>query len=376
MARSAGSTPPTSIGAPRWRRCARAPSACGCCAPENLLFELGPHLYAFAIDLFGPLDEIELRLSKPIEVPGGITHHQSWRVLARAGDVDVSLAMSLVEGIDDRSVSLRGVSGAARLDFAADTLILDRPNAADIVVNPLRAELARARQHLREGAANAARQLGSLNRKSPYALGFRGMIAAFPRGPGGDRDRPALLRVRRRGGDRRRRAHAGAASAPRPRALVIGGTGFIGRYLTRALVASGRDVRVLSRGRADPFADLGGRVETVPASLNDPAALRTAMAEVDAVFHLARAEEASWEGYLENDVAVTEAIAEAALDAGVRLFVYTGTIASYDASRPGRPIDEDTGFGPDMERRNLYARSKALCEARLEALRGRAACRS
>lgn len=126
---------------------------------------------------------------------------------------------------------------------------------------------------------------------------------------------------------------------------------------------------MLSRGRADPFADLGGRVETVPASLKDPAALRAAMAGVDAVFHLARAEEASWEGYLENDVAVTEAIAEAALDAGVRLFVYTGTIASYDASRPGRPIDEDTGFGPDMERRNLYARSKALCEARLEALR-------
>jgi predicted dehydrogenase/nucleoside-diphosphate-sugar epimerase len=349
-------------------------------APQNLLLELGPHLYAFAIDLFGPLNDVELRVAKPIEIPGGVPHFQSWRVLARAGHVDVSLALSLVEGIDDRTLSLRGVSGAARLDFANDVLLLDRPNAADIVLNPLQRELSQAGQHLGQGTANAMRQLGSLNRKSPYALGFQGAIAAFYRAlrEGSPIDRSfsgdsaaevigAIEQTLRqlRAPSRTRASTALLQTPPGPTVLVTGGTGFIGRCLTRALVASGRRVRVLSRGRANLFADLGGGVEIIPASLKDSEGLLAAMAGVDAVFHLARAEETTWEGYLEHDVAVAEAIAEAVLAAGVRLLVYTGTIASYDASRPDRAITEGTDFGQDMERRNLYARSKALCEARL-----------
>jgi len=47
--------------------------------------------------------------------------------------------------------------------------------------------------------------------------------------------------------------------------------------------------------------------------------------------------------------------------------IYTGTIASYDMSDPRGVITEDTGFG-DISQRNLYARSKAECEARLMAL--------
>lgn len=350
--------------------------------PENLLLELGPHLYAFAIDLFGGLDDIDVRVGKPIDIPGGTTHWQSWRIWARGGCADVALTLSLVEGIDDRSLSVRGVSGAARLDFGNDTLVIDRQNAADIIVNPLRHEMSQAGQHVREGVGNAARQLASLNRKSPYALGFHNAIGAFYRSI-----REGLPIDPRFSGAAAAEvigaieatvaclpaapAHAAAAAAisvPNHDILVIGGTGFIGRALTRALVASGRGVRVLSRGASNPFADLGPAVEIVPVSLRDRDGLARAMAGVDTVYHLARAEEASWEGYLENDVAVTEAIADAAIAAGVRRFVYTGTIASYDASRQGPPITEATGFGDDMEHRNLYARSKALCEERLTEL--------
>ncbi len=350
--------------------------------PENLLLELGPHLYAFAIDLFGGLDDIEVRVGKPIGIPGGTTHWQSWQVWARGGCADVALNLSLVEGIDDRSLSVRGVSGAARLDFGNDTLVIDRQNAADIIVNPLRHELSQAGQHLREGFGNAARQLASLNRKSPYALGFHNAIGAFyrairdglPIDPrfSGAAAAEVIGAIEATVARLPAAPATAAAAAPAPvmahDILVIGGTGFIGRALTRALVASGRGVRVLSRGASNPFSDLGAAVEIVPVSLRDRDGLARAMAGIDTVFHLARAEEASWEGYLENDVAVTEAIADAALAAGVRRFVYTGTIASYDASRQGPPITEETGFGGDMEHRNLYARSKALCEERLTAL--------
>ncbi len=349
-------------------------------SPQNLLLELGPHLFAFAQDLFGPLTQLDLRTSNPVALPGGCELPQNWQIRGRAGRVDVTLHLSLVEGAEDRSVEVHGVAGTARLDYGADVLVLARPNASDIVVNPLRSQMALAGQHLGEGLRNALRQAGSLNRKSPYGLGFRGAVAAFYGAIAAGRavdarfsgasgvevitaiERVCLLLPAAK--------VVAAVAVPVPvqavgaKMLVIGGTGFIGRALVRNLVAAGFGVRVLSRGRANPFADLGAAVEVVAASLTDPIELRMAMQGIDTVYHLARAEESSWEGYLQNDVAVTEAVATAAVAGSVRRLVYTGTIASYDASDRRQPVTEATGFGP-MERRNLYARSKALCEERL-----------
>ena len=349
-------------------------------SPENLMLELGPHLHAFAQDLFGPMEDISLRLLRPVTLPTGVTLPQGWCVQGRASGTELTLSVSLVEGADDRSVSLRGSAGAARLDFANDTLIVERANASDIVLNPLRAELARAGAHLREGVRNAVVQARSLNRRQPYALGFEGAFSGFydairqgqslPDAFSGETAvavmeglaqvtdlLPARLAARPKA-----QAATGA-----PDVLVIGGTGFLGRELVTQLAAEGRHVGVLSRARTNPFAAVQGQVQMVGASVHDPRALEQAMQGVACVYHLARAEEATWDGYLKNDVAVTENLARAAIAAGVRRFVYTGTIASYDASNPARTITEDTEFG-DMSRRNLYARSKALCEARLMAL--------
>ncbi|SHH65214.1 NAD-dependent epimerase/dehydratase family protein [Marivita hallyeonensis] len=348
--------------------------------PKNLLLELGPHLMGFIVDLFGVPHIQSVQLSKPIDLPGHDTRHQAWRIMAQAGDVDVTLTISMVETIDDRSLTLRGSSGRARLDFAADTLVVERENASDLVVNPLRHQLDLSWQHLREGVGNAVTQVTSLNRKSPYALSFQGMNAAVYGALRRDKDAdarfsgksaikvmtaldqalalvpdadltPARPKVRTRD--------------PKPTAMVIGGTGFIGRALTRALVAKGQDVRVLSRGRFGPFPDLPDEVETVGVSLYDKAALIEAMQGIDVVYNLARSLEGTWEDALEHDVGVSVRIAEACQEAGVKRLVYTGTIASYDMSSPLQKITEDVPFPTDMSDRNMYARSKAECEKRL-----------
>lgn len=351
-------------------------------APENLLKELGPHLFAFATDLFGPVEVLHLDLSRPVALPGMGRRPQSWRILARAGGVNLSLALSLVETWDDRSVSLRGSSGQARLDYANDRLVVRRENASDLVLNPLRAELSAGGQHLGSGLGHAARELASLNRKSPYALSFRGMLAEVYGALAANRPVPArfsgsqAVRVMDAidaacaliPDSWRPAAPPVRSRAPRPSALVIGGTGFIGRHLVRGFVAAGRDVRVASRGGAGPFADLPDRVETVPVSLHDREALEAAMQGCEIVVNLARALEKTWEGCLRNDVDVSVRVAEAALAAGVKRLVYTGTIASYDMSDPSVTITEATGFAEDMTDRNLYARSKAECERRLEAM--------
>ncbi|MDC0736829.1 NAD-dependent epimerase/dehydratase family protein [Cognatishimia sp. SS12] len=349
--------------------------------PKNLLLELGPHLFGFAVDLFGAPEIEYLSLGKPIALPADTDRPQSWRILARAGDVDVTLNISLVETMDDRSVTVRGSSAQARLDYAQDTLVVAAENASDIVVNPLRRQLSQSAQALREGAVNLARQLSSLNRKSAYGLSFQGAFAAFydslqSQNPLDERfDGAAAVQVMQAIDDTLALMPAPAEKprpqsnkTPKPNVLVIGGTGFIGRALTRKLVARGHDVRVLSRGRTGPFDDIADHVELFSAPLTDRAALLAAMEGIEAVYHLGKSLDKSWEACLKNDVGVTVGIAEAALEAGVKRFVYTGTIASYDMSDPAVTITEKTGFSDDMSDRNLYARSKAKCEQELEIL--------
>lgn len=344
---------------------------------RNLLLELGPHLFAFAVNLFGPLKVLHIETAKDVTLPAGGSRPQSWRILARAGDVDVTINLSLVETFDDRSVVVRGSSGMARYDYANDVLMVAQDNTADIVLNPFAKQMSLAWGHLREGTVNGARQLVSLNRKSPYGLSFRGALSPFY---AAIRDGEAL--------DSRFAPEAAILvmqaiddalellpkalpvpdapkGIPKPDVLVIGGTGFIGRELVRKLVAQGRDVRVLSRGSGGPFDDIADQVEMFSASLHDPDGVVAAMGGIKTVYHLGKSMDATWEAALRNDVGVTVAIAEAAIAAGVERFIYTGTIASYDMSDPETVITEKSGFQEDMSDRNLYARSKAMCEARL-----------
>jgi nucleoside-diphosphate-sugar epimerase len=61
-------------------------------------------------------------------------------------------------------------------------------------------------------------------------------------------------------------------------------------------------------------------------------------------------------------------LAQAALSAGVKRFIYTGTIASYASGNPHDVIDNDTPVDPAIARRDHYARSKAACEGLLQAM--------
>jgi predicted dehydrogenase/nucleoside-diphosphate-sugar epimerase len=345
---------------------------------KNLLLELGPHLFAFGVDLFGPLDVHHVAVAKPIAIPGDTDRAQGFRILASAGDVSITINLSLVETMDDRSVTLHGSTATARYVYAHDVLVVDGENAADIVANPFLRQMGLAGQHLREGVVNATRQLVSLNRKSPYGLSFAGLAGAFYAAI--HSGRPLDARFAGDGATHVMGAIDAAidllptaapkpkpatTKTPKPTVLIIGGTGFLGRALTRAWVAKGRDVRVLSRGSSGPFDDIADHVELFGASLTDPDQLAAAFDGIEIAYHLGKSMDATWDAALKNDVAVTETIARAANAAGVTRFIYTGTIASYDMSDPAVTITEETGFGDDMSERNIYARSKAECEARL-----------
>jgi uncharacterized protein YbjT (DUF2867 family) len=122
------------------------------------------------------------------------------------------------------------------------------------------------------------------------------------------------------------------------RTLVIGATGHVGTHLLPLLAAEaaavdGGQVRVLVRSaeRAAPLWNAG--FDVILGDLADADAVKRAVADVDAVLHLAPA-----------DQDATVRLAQAALNAGVRRFVYlTGR-------RPGaeselRRLHREEGLG-------------------------------
>jgi len=74
------------------------------------------------------------------------------------------------------------------------------------------------------------------------------------------------------------------------RYLVTGGTGFIGRNVTRAMVRSGHNIRVLdnnSRGNLESLKDISGEFEFISGDIRDSELVRKACKGQDGVVHLA-----------------------------------------------------------------------------------------
>jgi predicted dehydrogenase/nucleoside-diphosphate-sugar epimerase len=356
-------------------------------AEGNLLFELGAHLAAFVIDLLGPLDDLAAVASDSIELPGNQRVYRHWNAIGRHGRTSVSMNLSVAPGQPDRSVHVRGAAAVARLDFERDIYWRERARSNSALFDPLHTARSTARQIAAQGWRNTRRQLAAVFARTPHATAFQDSIsnsvAAFY---GTFHGKPDSRLEGRFGAEVIRlcerivaAANAEPASPPkpirtvdlgpltRPTVLVVGGTGFIGKRLVHSLIGRGVGVRVLSRSVESARVVLSGLpVEVVQGSHEDRAALDRALAGIDVVYHLAKATGQRWDDYVKGDVEPTRVLAEAALAHKVARFIYTGTIDSYDSADARTVIDSSSAVDARIARRNLYARSKAACEAILQ----------
>ncbi|MGH2987859.1 MAG: NAD-dependent epimerase/dehydratase family protein [Solirubrobacterales bacterium] len=146
------------------------------------------------------------------------------------------------------------------------------------------------------------------------------------------------------------------------RALVTGGSGFIGGRLIESLVGDGRVVRALARSQssADRVAGLGA--EPVRGELGDPESLHAAAAGCELVFHAAAKVEDSgpWAEFERDNVQGTRNVVEACTATGVERLVHVSTEAVLIAGEPLVGVDETAPLRTDS--RAPYPRSKALAE--------------
>jgi len=368
--------------------------------PRNILIEIGPHLVSQVLDLVGHPGEISyeilVRPTNPVLLPNGRRFYRRWQVNALAGKTPVDLRFSFVPGFSQYTIEVRGTLAAATVDFERNTYTLDehRPSDPDfetrtIVASRARSLKTQANQTLLKYIKS---KLHLEARGNAYGESISRAMDAFyePKGAALDERLDQKL-------DERLDGQSGARiiglcerigalanlpaeetvpwNAPQvvtctvaPRILVLGGTGFIGKELLRQLTAAGHNVRVLARGLVGIPAGLraSGKLDCVVGDVADKAALLRAMKGVDCVFHLARANVKSWADYQQLEIEATRQVAECALESKVKRFIYTGTIDSYYLGANAGVITEATPLDPQIKRRNLYARAKAVSEGILE----------
>ncbi|MCC2675343.1 MAG: afr [Ramlibacter sp.] len=359
-------------------------------SPGNLMLELGAHVASFALDLLGPADDVQATPGRPLDLPNGGMTYRRWSVSGTAGGAWFSLNLFATPGEPLRRVTVRGLAGIATLDFLRDTLTFEKVRASNPAFEGLGHALRASGQLLSQGLAGTGGALAGVLRKLPAADPYKASIwncvrAFYTAGEIDDRISPAFgaqvialceKAIQAGLGTRSETAvqpTLGGAPAPATHgsngdrcALVVGGTGFIGKRLVHELLEVGYRVRVLSRNAASASAELTDpRIEILQGWHGDPAMARKCVAGANVVFHLAKAAGERWEDYVANDVEPTKVLAEAALECGVDRFVYTGTIDSYDSADPQTTIGSDTPLDPRIVSRNLYARSKAACESLL-----------
>ncbi len=148
------------------------------------------------------------------------------------------------------------------------------------------------------------------------------------------------------------------------KALVTGGTGFVGSHIVRALGEAGHTARVLHRSSSKLDALIGLHYESALGDILDEPALEAACQDCDWVFHVAAVADywrADHSKMFEANIEGTRRVLNAAHNAGVKRVVFTSSAAAIGLRTDRQPSNERVPFNlsPDHF---PYGYSKVLAE--------------
>lgn len=144
------------------------------------------------------------------------------------------------------------------------------------------------------------------------------------------------------------------------KALVTGGSGFVGQYLLEQLIAEGYETRSLNRHPSPLLKKLG--VEERLGSLDDFDAVDAAVRGCDVVFHIAAYPSIVMDPapYYRTNVLGSRNIVAACLRQRVRKLVYTSTQCVANTVESQEGIDESVPYAPQFL--GWYQMTKAVAE--------------
>lgn len=151
--------------------------------------------------------------------------------------------------------------------------------------------------------------------------------------------------------------------------LITGGSGFIGQHVARDLQTRSRPIRLASRRPLLP--DTEEEVVSLQGTGQRPEHWRKAVDGCDSIVHLAARAHVLKEAaadplaaFREANLQLTLACAQAAIDAGVRRFIFVSSIGVHGNQTDGKPFDVHDTLAPSSP----YAQSKMEAELALQVL--------
>ena len=150
--------------------------------------------------------------------------------------------------------------------------------------------------------------------------------------------------------------------------FLTGGTGFIGSHVSMELLNRGHDITILARN-PDKISAFRGmpKIKLVKGTLTDEAIIREHLQGKDACIHIGLnyKEERMWKTIL-DDTVPTVSMADAAVEAGVKHFIYTSSTSVNDNlySPANRDPSAKMVLTPEYPHTpaSFYGATKAACE--------------
>jgi predicted dehydrogenase/nucleoside-diphosphate-sugar epimerase len=349
--------------------------------PVNLLLEQATHPLSQILDLFGPICRLEALHPPTAHKISGLNIIREWAVSLVCGDRVGQLHLGFGQSYPVWQIVVIGEDGSIVTDYLRNRIVLARPGRCLDVLDRCRSGAAAAARilgaEMKAGLDYVWSQFGDKRRGDPFLASMVASARQFHqalRSSGGRTD-PIGSRVVAICEELARGTEAGACHRPKGTArrahevLVVGGTGFIGRSVVRALAHKRMSVAVLARDVAAVprlFAD--ERIVAFDGSVLDPGRLEVAMQGCVTVVDLASGGTADPNDARRAIVEGARNVAEGAARCGVRHLVHVSSIAALYLGRPAEVIRGDTAVDPWLERRADYARAKAEAEEAVRAI--------
>ncbi len=361
--------------------------------PGNILFETGSHSLSELLAVIDHKPSIKRAAARlPKVLPSGSVFYRRWNIAAEAGSIAIDIDAAFDQGYEQHFVEVEGMFGVARADIENDVFTIDQPTGRAYDIERLHVNFrgggSRIRQALRTYGSYAAAKFFRFATGAPYETSMlNGIANCYDELLGSARRRESSIdyaiaiaktaeAIQAKMPKTKAVAEEDKPAVPQPVAepvldakiLIVGASGFIGKKLLLALRDSDHPVRALVRNASSLVGvRLSANCEVMVGDFRDDAVIDKALQGIEVVFHLAVAHSNSLDGYLKADSDPTLKFARRCQEKSIKRFIYTGTIDSLDLSRAGQ-IKESDGVDGDIQRRNNYAHSKAITEAKLNAM--------
>lgn len=351
--------------------------------PGNILLEQAVHPLSQIAAIAGDILEFSATAGKPFDIAPGMPFYDTAQIDLQCANAPAQLSFAVGKNFPFWQVTAVCDDGVIVADFSHNQIYTHSRtqwlDAADHAISGLKTAASIAVQSV-QGFVNYALATAKLKpRSDPFYQSMEASIRAFHAAV--DAGKPGrcdvafgarLVQVCEEIGTRifaqaSPRAIVPAQTAAGADVAVLGGTGFIGRYVVGQLAAAGKRVAVMARSTSNlPEIYHQPQVIVIRGDVRNADDVARGVANAPVVINLAHGGGgADWPAVEAAMVGSARMVADACLAAGVKRLLHVGSIAGLYLGDSEEIITGLTPPDSDAENRGDYARAKAVADRML-----------